>query len=264
MEQFNNKMEQLENNLSCFNGTSLESLDLIKLMKRYDTKFVFHRNKLDAVFDFLRKGYSVLEIDKKRVFKYENLYYDTDDYFFYHQHHNRRVNRYKVRCRKYIESNECYFEIKFKNNKMKTIKTRILLDNKEILNELTQESKEFAKKSVLINNGTGNIIDRIKPSILISFNRITFADHINKERLTFDINLTFTDKDFHSQTINNLIIAELKSENASLNSPFFQYLKGLKIFPGRFSKYCMGIASTEKNVKTNRFKKRLLNLNNFR
>jgi len=254
-------MRQIEKNLENFTKIDLDNLDSIKLMKRYDTKYTFHKDKLMSIFDYLYNDYQVLEINKNLIFKYDNLYYDTDDYFFYYQHHNQRLNRYKLRCRKYNESNKCYFEIKFKNNKDKTIKTRILLDDKEINYELSEESKEFARKSVLINNG--HIIDKLSPALWVGFNRITFANLINKERLTFDINLTYTDKSLNSHKINNLIIAELKSDNISINSNFYQYLKKLNIFPSKFSKYCMGIAITENKIKYNRFKDKLLKLKNF-
>jgi len=251
-------MNQIEKNLSAFKVISLEELDPIKLMKRYDTKFIFQKDKLTSVFDYLYKDYQILEIDKKRSFTYENLYYDTDDYFFYYQHHNQRLNRYKIRCRRYIDSNQCYFEIKFKNNKKKTIKTRLLLEDIFINSELSENSKEFARKGVFKYNL--DIIDIIKPKLWIDFNRITFANPSNKERLTVDINLTYTDKISRTKKINNLIIAELKSENLSFNSTFYRYLKNLKIFPANFSKYCMGIAITEKNIKRNRFKKDLSKL----
>lgn len=254
-------MNQIGQYLTPFRTISLDELNAIKLMKRYDKKFIFHKNKLKSVFDYLVDEYRVLEIDKNRAFKYENLYYDTYDHFFYSQHHNRKLNRYKLRCRKYIETNQCFFEVKFKNNKKKTIKTRLLLGDNDIKYELSEESKEFARKSVLINNC--NIIDHVIPSLWVSFNRITFGNLINKERLTFDVNLTYSDKQMNSLIINNLVIAELKSENVSMNSPFFQYLKSIKIFPSRFSKYCMGIAITEKEIKHNRFKRKLLKLKNL-
>ncbi|MBN1626599.1 MAG: polyphosphate polymerase domain-containing protein [Deltaproteobacteria bacterium] len=252
-------MDHIEQYLAHFQTIDLDGLNAIKLMKRFDNKFIFHRDKLEPVLNYLQKGYQILKIDENCAFKYENLYYDTADHFFYLQHHNRKLNRYKLRCRKYIETNQCFFEIKFKNNKGKTIKNRLLLEDSNIRNELSEESKKFAREHVLINNG--DIIDLVGPSLWISFNRITFGNLINKERLTFDVNLTYTDKQMNSKKINNLVIAEIKSENTSMNSPFFQYLKSIKIFPSRFSKYCMGIAMMEKDIKHNRFKKKLLKLN---
>jgi hypothetical protein len=251
----------IENNLARFQAMPLNELDKVKLLKRYDTKFVFHKEKLTPLFDFLCEQYQILEIDQNRSFKYESLYYDTDDYFFYHQHHNKRLNRYKIRCRRYIDSSQCYFEVKFKNNKNRTIKTRLLLDVKNIDNELSEKSKEFGKKSIY--KEYEYLIDEIKPKIWIEFDRITLANQLNKERFTFDINLTFTDRKSYRQNLNNLIIAELKSENISLNQNFFQYLKNQKIFPTTFSKYCMGIAMTNNSIKSNRFKKNLIKLRKF-
>ena len=252
-------MVRMGNNLASFHATTLEDLEIIKLLKRYDTKFIFHGDQLIPIFDYLSQNYEVLEIDNNRSFKYQNLYFDTDDYFFYRQHHNRKLSRYKVRFRRYVDSNKCYFEVKHKNNKRKTIKSRLLLEDKNISHELSEQTKEFARDCILINNG--DIIDKVKPKLWIEFERITFANQFNKERLTLDTNLTYTDSNSLRQKLDNLVIAELKSEKFSLNSQFFQYLKKLKIYPIRFSKYCIGIAITEKNIKCNRFKKKLLKLN---
>jgi hypothetical protein len=247
--------------LMCFQGLSLEKLDDVKLLKRYDTKFVFHRDKLPPLFDYLHSHYSILEINNNRNFKYESLYYDTDDYFLYHQHHNKKLNRYKIRCRRYIDSGQCYFEIKFKNNKKKTIKTRLLLEDKVIKDELSEISKEFGRKCVLKDYNA--FLDKISPKLRVEFDRITLASPLNKERFTFDLNLTYTVNGTGKYRFNNLIIAELKSENISLNPGFRQYLKSLNIFPTTFSKYCIGIAMTNNHVKSNRFKKTLLKLNHF-
>lgn len=251
-------MQQIQKYLEDFRKISLDKIDSIKLMKRHDMKYVFHKDKLQSIFNYLYNDYQVLEIERNITFRYDNLYYDTDDYFFYYQHHNQKLNRYKLRCRRYNETKNCYFEIKFKTNKSKTIKTRILLNNKEINNELPKEAKEFARKTIAVNNG--KIIDRVSPALWVGFNRITFANLINKERLTFDMNLTYTDKTSNTNKINNLIIAELKSDKISINSPFSKFLKGLNISPSNFSKYSMGIAITEKDIKSNRFKEKLKKL----
>jgi hypothetical protein len=251
-------MIQRENYLTRFHTVTLEDLEIIKLLQRRDTKFIFHKNQLIFILEYLSRNYEILEIDNNRLFGYQNLYFDTDDYFFYHQHHNSKLSRYKIRCRRYIESNQCYFEVKHKDNKKKTIKRRLLLDDKRISEELSEESKKFAKNLVSINNG--EIIDRVKPKLWIEFDRITFANRFNKERLTIDTNLTYSDRNSPPQKMNGLVIAELKSESFSLNSRFFQYLKSLGISPIRISKYCIGIAIIKSNIRYNRFKKKLLKL----
>jgi hypothetical protein len=251
-------MDPIKNNLSRFNTTTLEKLEIIKLLKRYDTKFLFHRDQLIPILDFLSRYYDILEIDNKRFFNYQNLYFDTDDYFFYHQHHNRKFSRHKVRFRRYVDTNQCYFEVKHKSNKRKTTKSRLLLGYKRISHELSGSSKDYARKIISINNG--EIIDIVKPKLWIEFKRITFANQLKKERLTVDINLTFTNVNSHSLTLDDLVVVELKSENFSINSIFFQHLKSLGINPTRFSKYCIGTILTENDVKYNRFKKTLLKI----
>lgn len=251
-------MELLEEILNHFNKTTLESLDKIKLLNRYDIKFVFCREKLLNVFEFLSYHFDILEVNNRRFFKYESLYYDTDDYYFFRQHHNKKYDRYKIRCRKYIDSNQCYFEIKHKNNKKKTIKSRLLLNNGNGFAELSEESKSFARESVFLSDD--DIIDQIKPKMGVSFDRITFANNSQKERVTIDLNLSFTNRNSLQRKMDNLVVAELKSEKHSINSELVKYFKGLKIYPATFSKYCIGVAMTEKNIKCNRFKKKLLRL----
>jgi hypothetical protein len=107
------------------------------------------------------------------------------------------------------------------------------------------------------------IVDKISPKLTVAYNRSTFANPSNMERLTIDTDLTYIDMDSSSYQISNMVIAELKRENSSPNTPLYQHLKGLGILPAKFSKYCMGIAMTEACVKSNRFKKKILGLRKF-
>ncbi|MGD9213578.1 MAG: polyphosphate polymerase domain-containing protein [Desulfobacteraceae bacterium] len=252
-------MNQMENALADFHPTTLDDMNGIKLLKRYDTKFTFHKDQLADVFDHLTQKYKILEIGQNRSFAYETLYYDTDDYLFYHQHHNQKLNRYKVRCRRYRQSNQRFFEVKFKNNRKKTIKSRLPLANGDIHPDISEESKIFAKERM--TNGHRRIVDQLSPKLKVEYNRITLTNQAKKERLTIDTDLTYIDNNSKRCRIDNLIIIELKSERASMNSELYQYLKGLNILPAKFSKYCMGVAITEQKVKRNRFKKKLLRLN---
>jgi hypothetical protein len=241
-----------------FDTIDLQGLKTIGLMKRYDTKFVFNRSMLPFVIDFMHHNYFVLEMDNKQVFEYITLYYDTKDRLFYRQHHDQRVNRYKVRCRNYVDTKKCYIEVKFKNNKNKTIKTRQLLDDQHIRPELSDESKDFAR--YCFNNGNRNIVDVIMPVLWVAYKRMTFANPSTHERITIDIDLRFNGKNRDVQ-LDYLVIAELKKASSSQRSDFFQWLKTLSILPTKFSKYCMGIVLTEQGTKSNRFKKKIRQIN---
>lgn len=251
-------MTQLSGNLDAFRAITLDDLNSVELMNRHDTKYIFHVDTIPTVFGYLYSDYEILEINNKRSFEYRNIYYDTDDYYFYHQHHNQRVNRYKVRFRHYVDSQKCYFEIKSTTNKDKTVKKRIRLKERDDVMVLSDEVRDFARRHIVHTDSS--IVDRIKPLLGIDYSRITLVNRIKKERLTFDINLTYTDRNSGVHRLNNLVIAELKQESFTTDSPFIQCFRNMKIFQTSFSKYCMGIVLTEKNVRANRFKKKLISL----
>jgi hypothetical protein len=108
-----------------FDRISLDEISKVELMNRTDTKYVFKVDKLNAVLKKALKNYRVLEINNERIHLYTNQYYDTYDYEMYLNHHNGKLNRYKIRCRNYNVSDVAFLEIKFKSNKDRTIKKRI-------------------------------------------------------------------------------------------------------------------------------------------
>lgn len=240
-----------------FKKIDLKGLNTIGLMKRYDTKFIFNRNMLPFVIAHLHRNYAILEMGNKRAFDYLTLYYDTEDMLFYRLHHDQRVNRYKVRCRNYVDTGKCYIEVKYKNNKDKTIKNRRLLKDKFIHPELSASSRDFARNC--FSNGYRNVVDTIKPVLWVAYKRMTFANPSNNERITIDVDLRF-DGNSRDIRLDYLVIAELKKACSSQKSEFLGLLKNLNILPTKFSKYCMGIVLTEDGIKSNRFKKKLRQL----
>ncbi|MBN4051493.1 polyphosphate polymerase domain-containing protein [bacterium AH-315-M05] len=238
--------------LSTFQPVSLEGMNKIKLLNRQDTKFIFNFKKLPSLLEQLKDKYYVLEVENHRITQYESQYFDTDDLRFYTQHHNGKLNRHKVRFRCYVESNTCYFEIKLKSNKGRTIKERI---KKKKINMI----KGKRAKQLLIKNIA------IKPSdliakLLIYYSRITLAHKDFTERVTIDTGLKFKN-DMVEKSLSELIIAEVKQDKVSLNSPFIQLMRKEKIQPMRLSKYCIGTILTNENIKYNRFKPKLLTIN---
>ena len=238
--------------LSDFNSISLEDLDKVQLLNRKDTKFVFSQNKLLQLLDSLKPYYRILEIEGKRSFVYDNTYFDTDEFFFYTQHHNEYRKRFKVRYRKYCETNEQYFEIKVKDNKNRTIKNRIRSANRN--GDFIEEEKR------LISENTGLSPQHLIPKLDIQFSRITLADNNFNERLTIDTNLSVKNG-IRSKIFDQLAVSEIKQKKYDPKSDFIQILRNLRIQEMRFSKYCMGMLHVHKNIKYNRFKPKLLRIN---
>ncbi|MEC9209556.1 MAG: polyphosphate polymerase domain-containing protein [Bacteroidota bacterium] len=231
-----------------FSPISLDEMDDVKLMSRTDTKFAFKSAKLPQLLEQMQPFYRVLEIDGKFIHDYKSLYYDTDDRKFYLDHHNRRVNRNKVRFREYVGSKLTFLEIKLKNNKGRTIKKRMKVDS--IAKELTPKQQTYINKII------GKQMD-VKSKQWINFSRITFVHKTQKERLTMDINLTFESKE-KSGDLKQLAIAEVKQERMSRSSDFIRIAKELHILPIRISKYCMSTLELNPNLKQNRFKQKKL------
>ncbi len=238
--------------LSDFNSISLEDLDRVQLLNRKDTKFVFSQSKLLQLLDRLKPFYRILEIEGKRIFVYDNTYFDTDEFFFYTQHHNECRKRFKVRYRKYCETNEQYFEIKVKDNKNRTIKNRFRSSNRN--GDFVEEEKR------LISEKTGLLPQHLIPSLDIQFSRITLADNNFNERLTIDTNLAIKNG-IISNIFDQLAVSEIKQKKYDPKSDFIQILRDLRIQEMRFSKYCMGMLHVHKDIRYNRFKPKLLRIN---
>ena len=237
--------------LSEFNAVSLDELQSVRLMNRMDVKFAFNVIKLIPILRKMNAFYDVLDLNNSKIQSYRSLYYDTPERMFFLDHHNKRVNRNKVRFREYIDSELFFLEIKLKNNKGKTIKKRMQVD--EISKKLSYTHINY------INNTIGNNISLI-PQHWINFNRITFVNKGRTERITIDLDLCFS-SDTDSGSFDDLVIAEIKQDRSGQSSYFKRLLKKMYISPVGLSKYCMSAIELNPNLKHNRFKRTRLLIN---
>ena len=74
-----------QNLLKDLQTISLDELDKVKLLDRQDTKFVFNQIQLPEILEKIKPFYRTLEIENSSVFRYDNIYFDTDDFLFYKQ-----------------------------------------------------------------------------------------------------------------------------------------------------------------------------------
>ena len=158
-------------NLSSFDKISLDEMNGVSLMKRVDTKFILTESQLLKVFSKIRKEYKVLEIDNERLMQYSTLYFDTQNKKCFKEHHNGKLNRYKIRMRKYLVSDICFLEVKKKNNLGITNKTRRQIKDFETI--LSSDSKEF-----IYNSQINDLL--LEPALYNNFNRITL---VNKKQV---------------------------------------------------------------------------------
>jgi hypothetical protein len=238
------------NTLHTFAPISLTEMDEVKLMNRTDTKFVFKRSWLDGFLKKLATAYHVLKINDNLISNYNTLYFDTENFDYYIDHHNGRVNRYKVRIRNYVESDLFFLEIKNKY-KGRTDKKRIRINGFE--HDLSENTRHFI-----------NSVIETKPNLEAKlwnrFSRITLVNPSQKERLTLDLDLGFSWED-QTFSFSQIVIAELKQENVNRESLFYSLMKQNGILPNSISKYCIGAINLYPALKYNNFKSKTLLLN---
>ncbi|TLX76917.1 polyphosphate polymerase domain-containing protein [Labilibacter sediminis] len=225
---------------------SLQQMDHVSLMDRVDTKFIGPSGLLTEILHQLVEDYKILEIDDCRLFPYKTEYFDTKGFHMYEAHQNGKLNRFKVRKREYLISGQHFLEIKFKNNKGRTIKKRITIDS-------TMENFNSCEQRFLKDNSPFKGED-LEPKLFNSFNRITLVGE--SERLTIDHDLSYTNETGMVIEFPEIVIIELKQKKYTLNSVAQKVLKKYKMRPESFSKYCLGAASLNKDIKANRLKQK--------
>lgn len=235
-----------------FKTIQLNEMDKVKMMNRTDTKYWFHINHLQTILNEIEEHYFMMDIDGDSLLPYTTTYFDTFENRMYLTHHNGHLNRYKIRRRTYMKSGISFMEIKHKNNKGRTMKTRI--NTNENIPLFSPEEGAFIAE----NSPFG--IHELTPILINQFTRLTLVNKNFKERCTIDVDLQFkTSKE--EIKVDNIAIVELKADGNSELSPLAKALRDHRIKSSGFSKYCTGRMLTDKKLKQNRFKQKLRTLN---
>lgn len=247
-------MNSIKKSLLKFDRINLYEINKVKLMNRVDRKYCLHKSRLEEILDLLFDDYYVLEIIGETIQPYKTTYFDLPDDKMYMAHQNGKLNRHKIRIRKYNLTNEEYLEIKIKNNIGRSIKKRI---------KFNSDSNSFSgTEQSFLHNNTPYHAHALVPKIDNSFNRVTLISKQFNERVTIDI-LPYFKNDQSELLLNNLAIIEVKQGKYGQRSIIVEVLKKNKIRKQRISKYCIGRALLEENIKKNRFKPKLIRINKY-
>jgi VTC domain. len=226
----------------------LEEMDKVCLMNRIDTKFWFHRRSLAEMFHSIQPNYFILSINGITELPYLTEYFDTLSDSMYIAHHNGKLNRYKIRRRSYVSSGISFLEVKFSNNKGRTIKRRVITP-------LNQHGFNEAEDAFLRQYTPFSVADLV-PSLTNEFLRVTLVNKNYTERCTVDFNLHF-ETSSNQKHLSELVIVEIKSDGVPVNSPLSLFMRDQRIKASGFSKYCIGRAYTDSYLKKNAFKQKM-------
>lgn len=233
--------------LEGFRGHCLAEQMQARLMNRVDTKFLVPAYLLDACLRGLEHHYSILEIDGRRRFTYDTLYFDTPERQLYLDHHNGKLNRFKLRIRHYRETGDSFLEVKKKNNRERTIKNRL---------PLTSQTVASSRVVPFLEEQLGRPVAGMLPALFVGYRRMTFMSARGTERITVDTGLGFHSADRRSGLcLPDVAVFEVKYDRKVPYSPFLERLGQLGSRPVQFSKYCIGTSLLfGHECKTNRFK----------
>ena len=248
--------------LSHFDPITLEQMNDVRLLNRTDTKFVTTVPMLRRLLTMAENDYFAQVIDGESIAPYYTVYFDTDDCAMYQRHESGHTNRQKLRIRSYVNSGLNFLEVKTKNNHGRTKKKRVSIDSFDPVHPqhdilFRRQNEEFIAYDVFLREHLHYDPLSLREQLENRFDRITLVNKGKTERLTIDLNLRFhnivTDE---VRSMENIVIIELKRDGR-VPSPILNLLRELRIKPHGFSKYCIGSAFTNPDLRRNRIKPRL-------
>jgi hypothetical protein len=231
-------------------AVSLDEIAHLNLTDRMESKFLIPFRLVPSLLNKIGSNYRILEIEGHRVFNYHNIYFDTPDFLFYHQHVRGELPRSKVRMRKYENSGATYLEIKSRTNRNRVKKYRVPIE--EFRDEFSENQMSFIEEHLRVGSG------ELKPVLINRYKRITLACCQHEERVTIDYDISWSSLKGDTTAYPYMSVVEIKKSVSCKSSFMGKLMKERLIHPSGFSKYCTGNAVINDSVRQNKLKKKFL------
>jgi hypothetical protein len=220
------------------------------MLERLDNKYVVRAPVLKRALADLANAFDVLEIDGRRGFVYETCYFDDAQLRSYHDHHQGRRQRMKVRVRHYVDAALCFVEVKLKDKRGVTVKKRMPY-RPAAFGTLDDAAREHVRRCW--RELYGREFDRLlAPVLTMRYRRVTLVAREGGERMTIDSGIAFDAEGAARATDEDIFIVETKSANG--NGLADRVLRRLHQHPtNSCSKYCVGMSLTGTVERFNRF-----------
>ena len=211
---------------------------------RTDRKYIVPLDVLPALVARLGPRFRVLEIDGRRLFGYQSVYFDTPDLLCYRQHLQDNRRRFKVRTRTYVDSGDCVLEVKVQGSRSVTVKhrrphpagARFRLDGD-------------AGRFVAQHTGAAHVPALLRPVLLTTYHRLTLVDLAGGVRITCDADLVCRSGDRRVEGLRDRLLVEAKS--AGPQRALTHAFHDLGLRPSALSKYCIGLAMLLDDLRAN-------------
>ncbi len=214
------------------------------LLTRRDRKYIVPLAVAAELVDRLEAACRVLEIDGRRRFRYESVYFDTPQHASYLGAARRRPRRFKVRTRSYLDSGCCLLEIKSRDRRGRTVKER-LEHPIEIRSHLDPAGRAFVRQCPLI----GEQSLALEPTLTTRYTRATLL--VGQARVTIDTEVEGHAVDGRTVTLVGMAIIETKSGGPPSQADRVLWSLGHR--PTRVSKFCTSLAALRPELPSNKW-----------
>lgn len=225
-------------------------LAIAELQTRVDRKYLVRPEVFARLLDASGDGLRVLEIDGRRDFRYESVYFDTPDHASYRLAATGRRSKFKVRTRTYVDSGECMLEVKTEGGRGHTRKERMpyAVAHRE---RLDPTAAEFVAERVRLPGG----VESLAPVLRTRYSRMTLVDPVSGTRVTCDARLECTVPGGRRTVMDDHVLIEVKSLRGTTEIDRLLWSLGQR--PVRISKYCVGLAMVHRHLPANRWNRTL-------
>lgn len=237
--------------IEAFAPVSLDTLnERAAMLERIDGKYVLADSEVALLLPALAADFDILAVDGRRSFAYENCYFDGPDLQSYHDHHRGRRRRNKVRMRRYVDDDLCFVELKLKDRRGLTVKRRLACDP-AAYGDLGDDAERYIRDAY--EEAYQQVFPyKLSRSIETRYRRITLVGRNRPARVTFDSAISFAGPGQQMQLGQHIHIVETKSPTG--NDIADRLLRDLQQHPvDHCSKYCVGLALLQTDLKHNRF-----------
>lgn len=237
-------------------SVSLEDLNTAAaLQTRVDRKYLVDSELADRILGTLPDRALVLEMDGRRSFTYDSVYFDTPERDSYLLAAYGRRRRYKIRTRTYVDSAMSFLEVKTEGARAATVKERIpyaLADRSRI----TAEGRDYILQT-LAAVGSFPDPEKLYPVLETAYARTTLYLPGSGSRATIDSDVTWSVPGRSGWTLDRKVIVETKS--GSTAGALDRHLWEHGVRPSRISKFATGLAALNPALPANRWHRTLMN-----
>ena len=234
----NTLTDELAASVASLPRTSLDAMEAVQLMRRFDTKYVLPESWLPDLFTTMAPHAHALEVAGQVECRYDNLYFELPGEQFLQDHLRGKARRMKVRSRTYGSNGLTFLEVKERVPGGRTEKHRMACPE-GVACSLTESQFLFLEDH----------LDRareLEARLNGAFLRTTLVDFDRQERVTIDRGLEagLIDQDMEP-LLEGLAVIEIKQPRPDRYTPLQKWLRNLTDRKGaigrstRMSKYTM-------------------------